>query len=774
MLHSGDNRFLIEPGLERILPKRQRKKKSAPSDDAADQGTPQQPQTNEGLPDTDDSSSAPKKKAPRQRRKKKPAVASPADQKKPERARPAPTSDTRRKKREAPPRKSRTGGALESPPPPAAGPARGRRTGLGASGKPRKGRSSASLVPPASTPPSGSRKPTRPKPTPSARTERPASNEARPKRKDPAAEARSDTDQAATPPSKDQKDKRPEPKKPVSKTRQTSAKAEPVEREKKPTPAEPRRDRAKQAKEKESPPRSKKKPAPAKPRRDQAEQAEKKPAPAGPQRDQAKQAEQKETVARGEKKPRERKRKPAESPPVEPRPESAPVEIAPAETEKAAEVLHVEPKPKPKKKPHDTEPRRKRERGHAPPFGDLALSDDMLKALADAGYQEPTPVQAGLIPKALGGHDLMGQARTGTGKTAAFGIPLLEKFASGEKRKEPAALILVPTRELAVQVRDEIAKLAGRSRVTTVAVYGGKPIRGQIEHLRRGAEIVVGTPGRVIDLIDRRALILGSLECVVLDEADRMLDIGFRPDIEKILRRCPQSRQTLLLSATIPPPVKRLAERYMHEPEMLDFSPQDVAVETIEQFYFTVDPRQKFDLLVKLIEREDPKQAIIFCRTRKGTDRVGTRLGRKFKGAAMIHGDLQQRQRDRVMADFRAGKVRFLAATDVVGRGIDVTGISHIINFDIPQFCDDYIHRVGRTGRMGREGVAYTFVSPEEGNELTRIEIRINRLLIRDEMPGFLAVPRPEATEIPDTPEGEPPKPKPVFGKRTRRNRRAL
>ena len=197
---------------------------------------------------------------------------------------------------------------------------------------------------------------------------------------------------------------------------------------------------------------------------------------------------------------------------------------------------------------------------------------------------------------------------------------------------------------------------------------------------------------------------------------------------------------------------------------MLDFSPQDVAVETIEQFYFTVDPRQKFDLLVKLIEREDPKQAIIFCRTRKGTDRVGTRLGRKLKGAAMIHGDLQQRQRDRVMADFRAGKVRFLVATDVVGRGIDVTGISHIINFDIPQFCDDYIHRVGRTGRMGREGVAYTFVSPEEGNELTRIEVRINRLLIRDEMPGFLAVPRPEATEDTDARRGEQPKPKPVFG----------
>ncbi len=499
---------------------------------------------------------------------------------------------------------------------------------------------------------------------------------------------------------------------------------------------------------------------------------EKKPVLAGPTHDEREPSEKKESIPRGEKKRRRRRRKPAETQPVESPPATEPVQSPAAEAEQVAEVLDETPEPKKKRREKPPE----REKRDVPPFGDLVLSYDMLEALADAGYQEPTPVQAGLIPKALEGRDLMGQARTGTGKTAAFGIPLLEKYGgSGEKRNEPAALILVPTRELAVQVRDELTKLTGRRKVTTVAVYGGKPIRGQIEHLRRGAELVVGTPGRVIDLIDRRALNLAAIQCVVLDEADRMLDIGFRPDIEKILRRCPQSRQTLLFSATIPPPVKRLAERYMHEPEMLDFSPLDVAVETIEQFYFTVDPRQKFDLLAKLIEREDPKQAIIFCRTKKGTDRVGTRLSKKMPGTAMIHGDLQQRQRDRVMADFRAGNVRFLVATDVVGRGIDVSGISHIINFDIPEFCDDYIHRVGRTGRMGREGVAYTFVSPEEGNELTRIEMRINRLLIRDEMPGFLAVPKPEP--IPERealPDAEPEKPKSVFGKWTRRIRRAL
>ena len=256
-----------------------------------------------------------------------------------------------------------------------------------------------------------------------------------------------------------------------------------------------------------------------------------------------------------------------------------------------------------------------------------------------------------------------------------------------------------------------------------------------------------------------------------------MLDIGFRPDIEKILRRCPQSRQSLLLSATIPPPVKRLAERYMREPEMVDFRPTDVAVETIEQFYFTVDPERKFELLSKLIEREQPQQAIVFCRTKRGADKVSRRLSESCKGVDAIHGDLQQSARDRVMRRFRDGKTKILVATDVVGRGIDVSTISHIINYDIPQFCDDYVHRVGRTGRMGREGVAYSFVSSEEGNELTRIEMRINRLLKRDEIPGFSALEKPQPTEDFDAESGEAleaPPPKPVFGQRVRRIRRAL
>ena len=454
-------------------------------------------------------------------------------------------------------------------------------------------------------------------------------------------------------------------------------------------------------------------------------------------------------------------------------PESKPESIPESEPESTPES---EPESKPESRPK-SKPESRPEA--AAGFGGMGLSEAMLKVLEDVEYLEPTPIQSGLIPRAMAGVDVMGQARTGTGKTAAFGIPILEQIAGGKRGVHPQALVLAPTRELAVQVRDECTRLASGGKNRVVAVYGGKPIRQQVEKLHRGAEMVVGTPGRVLDLIDRTALVLGEIRFVVLDEADRMLDIGFRPDIEKILRRCPQSRQTLLLSATIPPPVMRLAQRYMRDPEMLNFSPKDLSVETIEQFYFTVTPERKFDLLVELIQREDPTQAIIFCRTKRGTDKICRRLSRKHKGVDTIHGDLPQTSRDRVMRAFRDGKVRCLVATDVVGRGIDVTRISHIINFDIPQFCDDYIHRVGRTGRMGREGVAYTFVTPEEGNELTRIEMRINLLLKRDDIPGFTAFGKPEATEPIDLDEAtgrpyEEPKPKPVFGSRTRRHRRAL
>ncbi len=331
-------------------------------------------------------------------------------------------------------------------------------------------------------------------------------------------------------------------------------------------------------------------------------------------------------------------------------------------------------------------------------FGDLGLSAIMMSALEAAGYTQPTPIQAGLIPKAIAGGDVLGQARTGTGKTAAFAIPVIERLEPHKRGGSPQAMVLVPTRELAVQVREEVMKLSHGRKIHAVAVYGGKPIRGQIEKLERGAEIVIGTPGRVLDHIGRNTLRLDQLKIVVLDEADRMLDIGFRPDIEKILRRCPRDRQTLLLSATVPPPVERLARSYMRDPESLNFSPSDISVDTIEQFYCSIDADRKFELLERLLAEQQPRQAIIFCRTKRGVDKIHRRLGKKHPSAACIHGDLQQSARDRVMAAFREGKIQLLVATDVVGRGIDVSSISHIINYDIPQFCDDYVHRVGRTG----------------------------------------------------------------------------
>ncbi|MDR1958247.1 MAG: DEAD/DEAH box helicase [Planctomycetaceae bacterium] len=399
-------------------------------------------------------------------------------------------------------------------------------------------------------------------------------------------------------------------------------------------------------------------------------------------------------------------------------------------------------------------------------FGNLNLSEVTLNALKSAGYNEPTPVQSGVIPFVLKGLDVMGQAHTGTGKTAAFLIPILEGVDDCDEGNEPVALILVPTRELAVQIRDEGEKLAQGRSVRFVACYGGKPIATQIKKIQQGVDIVVGTPGRILDLANRKVLSFNSLIWVVLDEADRMLDIGFRPDIEKILRHTPSDRQTLLLSATLPPPVVKLAERYMRKPEIVDFSESQVTVETIEQYYITVDSDRKLAALVQLLNQEKPNQAIIFCRTKRGVDRLKRQLEGQYKSLATLHGDIQQSVRDRVMGQFRTGKLQYLVATDVIGRGIDISGISHIINYDIPKFCDDYVHRVGRTGRMGREGVAYTLVTAEEGPELTRIEMRINRLLKRVELKGFQAVTLVRETEAVEA--------KPVFGKSARRIRRAL
>jgi len=304
----------------------------------------------------------------------------------------------------------------------------------------------------------------------------------------------------------------------------------------------------------------------------------------------------------------------------------------------------------------------------------------MMKTLADIGYEKPSPVQAGVIPLALEEYDVIGQARTGTGKTAAFAIPILEQLDLNVRKAKPQALILTPTRELAVQVENEFRRMSDPKEVSCVCLYGGKPIQGQIRALERGAHVVV--------------LNIDQLWFVVLDEADRMLDIGFRPDIERILKRCPNERQTLMLSATLPDQIRRLAMRYMYDPKVINFSKDSLAGKTIEQYVLRLPESMKFHMLSKLLKREQPEQAIVFCRTKLGTARLYRKLektGDFGDRIGSLHGDMNQSARDREMKRFRSGALQLLVATDVVGRGIDVSNISHIINYDIPEVCEDYV-----------------------------------------------------------------------------------
>ena len=389
-----------------------------------------------------------------------------------------------------------------------------------------------------------------------------------------------------------------------------------------------------------------------------------------------------------------------------------------------------------------------------PTFEELGLSDASLKTVKELGFERPSKIQAAFIPVALTGVDCSGQARTGTGKTAAVALPMLERLDLS--KPGVLGLVLAPTRELSEQVAGETTRLSN-GRAKTAIIVGGRPMGPQLSELRRGAQIVIGTPGRIIDLLRRGELSLDKVEIVVLDEADRMLDEGFRPDIERILKRCPTDRQTLLLSATMPPEVERLAQKYMRDPERIDMSTDAlVASEMIEQFVVTVDADRKFSLLTRVLFHERPRQALVFCRTKRGADSLYKRFQGKLDKVAIMHGDLPQPKRDRVLASFRAGKTRLLIATDVVGRGIDISGISHIINYDVPEYCDDYVHRIGRTGRLSSEsrGRAITFVTRDQGDQLTKIEIRVNKLLPTYVVPNFEAArPREKKRRLEDTSE---------------------
>jgi ATP-dependent RNA helicase DeaD len=402
-------------------------------------------------------------------------------------------------------------------------------------------------------------------------------------------------------------------------------------------------------------------------------------------------------------------------------------------------------------------------------FHTLGLKPEVLAALERVGYSAPTPIQAAFIPHALAGKDMIGQAQTGTGKTAAFLLPYLHMRDPSEPVKAPRAIVLLPTRELVVQVALEAAKLAPDAKFQAVPIYGGARMGKQLAQLQAGCDMVIGTPGRVIDHLRRGSLVLDQVRYAVLDEADRMLDIGFRPDIERILKRCPQSRQTLLLSATMPPPVLKITERYMIEPGHVNVAPERLTVDKIRQSYITVDEDRKFSLLSRILDRDEPRQAIIFCERKRWCELLYRQLRLIRARTAVMHGDLSQTLRNRIMQGFRDGKIRFLVATDVVGRGIDVKNISHVFNYDIPMDPENYVHRIGRTGRIGADGIAIAFVTPGQGDQLTEIETFINKEIPEERVEGFQAYTPRARVEKPAGGDEEKKPQTPVYGRRVKK-----
>jgi ATP-dependent RNA helicase DeaD len=352
-------------------------------------------------------------------------------------------------------------------------------------------------------------------------------------------------------------------------------------------------------------------------------------------------------------------------------------------------------------------------------FKELGLSEPLLQTLEELGYEVPTPIQAQAIPELLAGRDVVGQAQTGTGKTAAFGLPLLQYLDPSSD--EVQAIVLTPTRELCIQVTQALRAYAEHLEVEVVAVFGGAPIKSQQAQLRAGAQVVVATVGRMMDLLSRRSLVLTAARYVVLDEADEMLDLGFIEDVEKILRMCPNGRQTGLFSATIPPPIQRLAERYMYDPVTIKVTPRKLTVDATEQAYVQVEGRRKGERLVEVLKAEEPEQAIVFCRTKIGAARLGRQLEDRGLAVKALHGDLTQGQRDGVMIAFKEHRVPLLVATDIAARGLDIEHVTHVINYDVPDTTEGYVHRIGRTGRVGRTGRAITFVTPSQRREIDRI-----------------------------------------------------
>ncbi|WP_125567128.1 DEAD/DEAH box helicase [Companilactobacillus insicii] len=353
-------------------------------------------------------------------------------------------------------------------------------------------------------------------------------------------------------------------------------------------------------------------------------------------------------------------------------------------------------------------------------FSELNLDSKLLQAVDEAGFEETTPIQAQTIPLVLSGDDVIGQAQTGTGKTAAFGLPILD--AIDMSSTDIQALIISPTRELAIQTQEELYRLGRDKKVRVQSVYGGSDIRRQIRALKNHPNIVVGTPGRMLDHINRHTLKLGNVKTVVLDEADEMLDMGFVEDIESILSNVPNKHQTLLFSATMPKPIMRIADKFMTEPKIVKIKSKELTADKIDQYFVKARDFEKFDLMTRIFDVQGPELALIFGRTKRRVDELTRGLQARGYNAEGLHGDLSQDKRTSVLRKFKAGKLEFLVATDVAARGLDISGVSHVYNYDIPQDPDSYVHRIGRTGRAGHSGVSVTFVTPNEMGYLRTIE----------------------------------------------------
>src|ERR687894_388468 len=398
-------------------------------------------------------------------------------------------------------------------------------------------------------------------------------------------------------------------------------------------------------------------------------------------------------------------------------------------------------------------------------FADLGLSEDLLAALSDMGYESPSPIQEQAIPVLLEGRDVIGQAQTGTGKTAAFGLPMLQFADAAEE--DVQALVLTPTRELCIQVTQALRTYGSRKGINPVAVFGGAPIRDQQAYLKGGAPIVVGTVGRVLDLISRHSLMLHSCRYVVLDEADEMLDLGFLEDVERILSYPPNGRQTALFSATMPGPIRALAERHLYDPVTVKVKAATLTIDTVEQFFLETKSADKVGSLVRVMEAEQPRQAIVFARTKIRTEQLYRTLRDKGMNVKALHGDMSQGARDGVMISFKSGRLPILVATDVAARGLDIVSVTHIVNFDVPTSPDVYVHRIGRTGRVGRSGRAITFVEPRQEKELEAIErhtgvkispweagARVEPARVLEHF-AFLSVPATDAPRIAAAVDGE-------------------